>query len=142
MEDSFQGKNHYGSILTTFFSLRCGVLLTLLENTPKAGRSQPASSWYAAWWEKCLNPRCRIRLTQLSLPSPTTMFQLPKRRATTGRSNGVNGNGTGGRNGSSSSVAVPDDSPPTTTISSSDYARRCRQLMTLDKDLRELGYVL
>ncbi|KAJ7841840.1 P-loop containing nucleoside triphosphate hydrolase protein [Mycena leptocephala] len=66
-------------------------------------------------------------------------MSLFKRGGSKGQSNGANGNGSGGRNGSSSSVAVPDNSPPTTTISSSDYARRCRQLMTLDKDLRELG---
>ncbi|KAJ7187045.1 P-loop containing nucleoside triphosphate hydrolase protein [Mycena filopes] len=57
------------------------------------------------------------------------MFQLPKRRNTNGRPNGSDGSGSSG--GGSST--------PTTTISSSEYARRCRALMALDRDLRALG---
>ncbi|KAJ6510740.1 P-loop containing nucleoside triphosphate hydrolase protein [Mycena sanguinolenta] len=65
------------------------------------------------------------------------------RRATNSRNttNGKNATG-GGTNGSSRSIGSAVDggnSTSSTTISSGDYARRCRDLMTLDKDLRALG---
>ncbi|KAJ6558304.1 P-loop containing nucleoside triphosphate hydrolase protein [Mycena capillaripes] len=69
----------------------------------------------------------------------------PKRRGTTGRPNGstngsnINGNGAGGSSGSGASGSDTSTAAAATSISSSDYARRCRELMTLDKDLRELG---
>ncbi|KAF8198265.1 P-loop containing nucleoside triphosphate hydrolase protein [Mycena galopus ATCC 62051] len=74
------------------------------------------------------------------------MFQLPRRRGTNSRSNttttngnNTNGAGTSGRNGSPGSATGDGTSTSRTTISSSDYALRCRELMTLDKDLRALG---
>ncbi|KAJ7242403.1 P-loop containing nucleoside triphosphate hydrolase protein [Mycena haematopus] len=72
------------------------------------------------------------------------MFQLPRRRGTNSRSNATNGSnqnggGSRGTNGPSGSAVGGGNSTSTTTISSGDYARRCRELMTLDKDLRALG---
>ncbi|KAJ6552047.1 P-loop containing nucleoside triphosphate hydrolase protein [Mycena vulgaris] len=65
----------------------------------------------------------------------SSIFQLPRRRGTNGRTNGT-ANGSGGSSG-----GTPDGRSSTSTaaISSGDYARRCRELMTLDKNLRALG---
>ncbi|KAJ6621042.1 P-loop containing nucleoside triphosphate hydrolase protein [Mycena sp. CBHHK59/15] len=69
----------------------------------------------------------------------TTMsrFQLTRRRGTIRVNGGNNDDGNG-------DINTPDGSGSggtagSTTISTSDYARRCRELMNLDKDLRELG---
>ncbi|KAJ7140089.1 P-loop containing nucleoside triphosphate hydrolase protein [Mycena crocata] len=65
----------------------------------------------------------------------SSMFQLPRRRTTNGRTNGTaNRTATTSGNSSGSSNTVTP-----TAISSSDYARRCKELMTLDRDLRALG---
>ncbi|KAJ7773676.1 P-loop containing nucleoside triphosphate hydrolase protein [Mycena maculata] len=58
-----------------------------------------------------------------------------RRRGTSGRTSSTGTNGTGNGSGGSGSV----NSTATTTISSGDYARRCRELMALDRDLRALG---
>lgn len=70
-----------------------------------------------------------------------SMFQR-RRTMTNGRTDTA-ANGTGGRNGnaSQSGGSGSGNSTATTTLSSSDYARRCRELMLLNKDLRELGLV-
>ncbi|KAJ7485041.1 P-loop containing nucleoside triphosphate hydrolase protein [Mycena galericulata] len=77
------------------------------------------------------------------------------RRLTTtnGRKNSARANGNGNGNGSGDSSGGAGDSSggadnssgsagnstATSTISSSEYARRCRELVTLNKDLRALG---
>ncbi|KAJ7853672.1 P-loop containing nucleoside triphosphate hydrolase protein [Mycena olivaceomarginata] len=66
------------------------------------------------------------------------MFQLPRRRGTV-RSNTTNGNNANGNGTGSSNDASGAGGNSATAISSSDYARRCRELMTLDRDLRALG---
>ncbi|KAJ7102892.1 P-loop containing nucleoside triphosphate hydrolase protein [Mycena epipterygia] len=64
------------------------------------------------------------------------MSSIFKRRGTNGGRANSTGNGSAGRNESGASGG---GTTSTTAISSGDYARRCRELMNLDKDLRALG---
>lgn len=68
-----------------------------------------------------------------------SMFQMPKRRGTM---NGLGRSALNRLNQSSDSLADPADSNgDAKDISSTDYAKRCRDLMELDRALRELGWV-